>query len=196
MEGLRAAIGFLTILPARPRPASDALARAPGWFPVAGLLIGLILAAVAGVLRLAYLLVSTGGSVPLAEVMGMVLDHPAGPTWLHGSILVGVLAVLTRGLHLDGFIDTCDALLGGSDRRRRLQILRDPHVGAFGVVGAVCLIMLKAAGLGELSASGFWWMILIVPAIPLGDPGGDGPVSLPQEFGDSALPSCRPPRYA
>ena len=49
------------------------------------------------------------------------------------------MIALTRGLHLDGFMDCCDAFLGGFSRERRLEILRDSHVGAFAVVGvAAC----------------------------------------------------------
>ncbi|CAI8052045.1 Nicotinate-nucleotide--dimethylbenzimidazole phosphoribosyltransferase [Geodia barretti] len=71
------------------------------------------------------------------------------------ALLVAALAALTRrALHLDGFMDTCDALLGGFDRERRLEILRDPHVGAFAVVGVVCLLLVKLAALTDRAAGG------------------------------------------
>ena len=82
-----------------------------------------------------------------------------------GIVLVALLAVLTRGLHLDGFMDTCDGLLGGFDRRRRLEILRDPHVGAFGVAGAVLLILVKVVTMGSLSGDSRTWIILVVPCV-------------------------------
>ena len=64
---------------------------------------------------------------------------------LESALLVVFLAVMTRGLHLDGFMDSCDALFGSFDRARRLEIMRDPHVGAFAVVGVVCLLIIKCA---------------------------------------------------
>ena len=51
-------------------------------------------------------------------------------------------------------MDSCDALLGGFDRDRRLAILRDPNVGAFAVVGVVCLLLLKFTALMGLSSVG------------------------------------------
>lgn len=57
---------------------------------------------------------------------------------------------MTRGLHLDGFMDCCDALFGGHTRERRLEIMRDPHVGAFAVVGIVCLLIIKCAAVAGL----------------------------------------------
>lgn len=87
------------------------------------------------------------------------------PGLLMGVVLVAALALLTRGLHLDGFMDTCDALGGGHDRERRLQILRDPHVGAFAVVGVVLLLLIKCSALAILPADSRPWTILVVPCI-------------------------------
>ena len=39
---------------------------------------------------------------------------------------------ISGGIHLDGLCDTCDALCSFGDREKRLAILKDPHVGAFG----------------------------------------------------------------
>ena len=64
--------------------------------------------------------------------------------------MVVTLALITRGLHLDGFMDSCDALFGGYTRERRLEILRDPHVGAFAVAGVVCLLIIKCAAVAGL----------------------------------------------
>lgn len=155
MAGLRAATGFLTILPVRVR-RNDKLAAARTWFPVVGLLLGGLLAGADLLLRVGIRAVQGGP--------GALHGGPLVPMLL-GTILVALLALLTRGLHLDGFIDTCDALLGGFDRRRRLEILRDPHVGAFGVVGAVCLLLAKAITMGSIPLESRTWVILMVPCI-------------------------------
>ena len=58
-----------------------------------------------------------------------------------GAVLVPV--VLTGGIHLDGFTDTCDALCSYGDREKRLNILKDPHVGAFGVLWLLMLLLVQ-----------------------------------------------------
>ena len=75
--------------------------------------------------------------------------------WLHLSrslevqvLLYAVLAaaipvLVTGGIHLDGFTDTCDALASWGDREKRLEILKDPHVGAFGVMDLAVLLLVQ-----------------------------------------------------
>lgn len=59
-----------------------------------------------------------------------------------GAVLIPV--VITGGIHLDGFVDTCDALCSYGDREKRLEILKDPHVGAFAIlwIGALLVAQL------------------------------------------------------
>ena len=148
LASCRAAIGFLTILPVSPRDAASppdaagALARAPAWFPAVGLLLGGMLAFLDLALRVLHL-----------------------PVLLNSALLVAALAALTRALHLDGFMDTCDALLGGFDRERRLEILRDPHVGAFAVVGVVCLLLVKLAALTALPEGSRTGILILFPCL-------------------------------
>ncbi|CAI8027019.1 Adenosylcobinamide-GDP ribazoletransferase [Geodia barretti] len=87
------------------------------------------------------------------------------PPLLSAAILVVLLAGLTRALHLDGFMDCCDALLGGFDRERRLEILRDSHVGAFAVVGAISLLLVKVAAIMALPVGGRFWILLLFPCL-------------------------------
>ena len=65
------------------------------------------------------------------------------PTPVVGALLVVVLLVLTRAIHTEGFLDCCDGLFGGYSPARRLEILRDTHVGAFAVAGGIGLLLLK-----------------------------------------------------
>ena len=65
------------------------------------------------------------------------------PAYMTGAVLVAALVVATRGLHLDGLMDVSDGLFGGYTRERRLEIMRDPRVGAFAVAGALCIVLLK-----------------------------------------------------
>lgn len=97
------------------------------YFPVVGLLLSVIL----------YL---------LTTVMG-----PYVPSFALAAILVVGLVILTGGLHLDGLMDTCDGLLGGSDRESKLAIMRDSRVGSFGVLGGACILLLKFAFFASLN---------------------------------------------
>ncbi|MDR2501774.1 MAG: adenosylcobinamide-GDP ribazoletransferase [Oscillospiraceae bacterium] len=56
---------------------------------------------------------------------------------LRGTVAALLPALLTGGIHLDGFCDTCDALASHAAPERRREILKDPHTGAFAVIGVV-----------------------------------------------------------
>ena len=181
-------MGFLTILPGAPRNATAGLSNAPAWFPVVGLILGAILALADGLLRLGYLVLQAR-FVPSAEDLQLFLRglwqlafpveamiHMAGatdvsilyrevPFLVEGVLPVALLALLTRGLHLDGFMDTFDALAGGQDRERRLELLRDPRVGAFAVVGVVLLLLVKCSSMAALPAQSRLWTIMLVPCL-------------------------------
>ena len=151
MIGLRSAIGFLTILPVAPRVAPSGFASVRAWFPVVGLILGTVLAATELALAAGY---------PLFNQ-----DHRPFPPLLSATILVVVLVVLTRALHLDGFMDCCDGLLGGFSRARRMEILKDPNVGAFAVTGVACLLLLKVSAVMALPAGSRLWLLLLFPCV-------------------------------
>jgi adenosylcobinamide-GDP ribazoletransferase len=67
--------------------------------------------------------------------------------------LVGaVLPVLvTGGIHVDGFMDTADALHSYAEREKKLEILKDPHIGAFSVIAVISFFLLCVAGLTQVS---------------------------------------------
>lgn len=59
------------------------------------------------------------------------------------SAVASILPViLSGGIHLDGFIDTSDALYSRQSRERKLEILKDPHVGAFGIISCTVYFIL------------------------------------------------------
>ena len=75
-----------------------------------------------------------------------------------GPVLKGAAGALlpifvTGGIHMDGFMDTSDALASWQSRERRLEILKDSHVGAFAVLGCAGYLLLHAAVLSEASAT-------------------------------------------
>ena len=155
MKGLRSAIAFLTILPLGPRNAAEDFPAARAWFPLVGLLLGSLLAGADLLLHAAFPLLSADSAPPDRRF----------PPLLAAALLMAALALLTRALHLDGFMDTCDALLGGYERRRRLEILRDPRVGAFAVVGLTSLLLLKVTALAALPQAGRHSVLLLFPCL-------------------------------
>lgn len=157
MNGLRSAVGFLTILPLAPRRASDGMASARGWFPLVGLLLG------AALVGIDLLFTPVSLLFPLSDTA--IYQRPAFPPLLSAALIVVALVVLTRGLHLDGLMDSADALLGGFTRDRRLAILRDPNVGAFAVIGVVCVMLIKVIAISELPPLGRVSALLLFPCL-------------------------------
>jgi adenosylcobinamide-GDP ribazoletransferase len=139
---MRALITALRTLTRLSVPGSDTthLASALPFFPAVGVLIGIV---VAGVLY------------------GITLHG-----WPTGAGIAAMITVIwiTRGLHIDGLADVSDAFGGGRTRDRRLAIMKDPHVGAFGVMAIVADLLLKAAALAQL-ATLHQWALVIVPFI-------------------------------
>lgn len=67
----------------------------------------------------------------------------AGPVF-SGAVLAALPVILSGGIHMDGFMDTCDAIHSWKGREERLRILKDPHAGAFAVLGCVLYLLLSA----------------------------------------------------
>ena len=162
MNGLRAALTFLTILPAGAGDSAGgarSLAAAPAWFPCVGLLLGAVVAALD-------LLFGVAGLRSASEACAAARAAACGGlSLLAAALLVTALAVLTRALHLDGFMDTCDALPGGFSRARRLEILRDSRVGAFAVVGLACLLLIKVTAVAALPGASRSAVLLLFPCL-------------------------------
>jgi len=162
MRTLRIAFGLLTTLPFRlpdDWSAGDS-GRASVWYPLVGLVIGALT-------WLAW----------------------KGSTWFFPPLVAGILTLLawvalTGGLHLDGLADCCDGLLASASVERRLEIMKDPHLGAFGAIGLILVLLLKGAtlaaltpakSLGILLAASFArWCILAAGLLPLARPAGMG----------------------
>jgi len=137
LKAFRLALSFLTRLPVG--RLGDISATDWRWFAAGFPFCGYILAAAAFV------------------IPGILLPGPSSkplPNLLLAVLSVSILAYLTRGLHLDGVADMCDAYGGGHDKERRLAILKDPRVGSFGVVGLCLLLIAKTTALAVLFASG------------------------------------------
>lgn len=162
---LLVALSFLTLLPVGiASPANAEISRSRGWYPVVGLLYGLLLAG-------------------MAALCGLLSLGPL----LVAALLVATLAAGNRFLHLDGLMDVCDGLWGGRTVARRLEIMRDSRVGAFAVAGAGCVLLVKYGALATLLGSGGaaggmllfptvsrWAMTLLLTVFPYGRRQGIG----------------------
>lgn len=139
---ITAAIGLLTRLPVRVDPET---ARARGadiaWaFPVVGALVG----AGAGVVAL---LLAGLGHGPMVQATGILITQ----------------VFATGALHEDGLADTADGFWGGWTAERRLEIMKDSHIGTYGVLALVFSVLLRWGLLTLLCTAGpvFWTLIAI-----------------------------------
>ncbi len=140
MRGLLSALSFLTIcpVPAAIHRDRNAMRSAPGWYPVVGLLVGGIAA----------------GAFAGLEFL---------PPLPRAVIVVALPILLTRALHLDGFADVCDGLGVTGPVAKRLEVMRDPRLGAFGVTGVVLNLLMRVAIVASLPEAG-WIAIAAAPA--------------------------------
>lgn len=69
-----------------------------------------------------------------------------------GAVLIPIF--VTGGIHADGFIDTSDALASYGDKQKKLEILSDPHVGAFGIICAIAYYLMVFGFLNEIKIYG------------------------------------------
>ncbi|MFI3325632.1 MAG: adenosylcobinamide-GDP ribazoletransferase [Clostridia bacterium] len=67
-------------------------------------------------------------------------------------ILMLISVVISGGIHFDGLLDTCDAMFSYGDKEKKLEILKDPRTGAFGVIGTAVYLALLFASYNELLA--------------------------------------------
>jgi adenosylcobinamide-GDP ribazoletransferase len=141
---------------------------------------------------------STRGVLPWAPLVGLVLGGVAtgvavlGTRWITpaaGAVLaVAVLALLTRGLHLDGLADTADGLGPLRDRERALQVMHRGDVGPFGVVALILTLLLQVACIAALlPADGGWlpvWAAVVVARLAMARTGLPGvPIAVGSSLG-------------
>ncbi|MEV1241339.1 adenosylcobinamide-GDP ribazoletransferase [Nonomuraea sp. NPDC050022] len=98
-----------------------------------------------------------GRAMVLAPAVGLVLGAVAclplllpGPPLLGAALAVGVLAVLTRGLHLDGLADLADGLGSGKPAPQALDIMKKSDIGPFGVITLVLTLLIQVTALSGL----------------------------------------------
>lgn len=139
LRDIPAAIGLLTRLPV-PVDIDHATARGAkaAWaYPIAGLVVALI----------------TWGVAQTGLLLGL-------PTGAIAGLILATLAIVTGAMHEDGLADSADGLWGGWDVDRRLEIMKDSHIGAYGVIALILSIGLRWQALIVLISAG-----ALVPAL-------------------------------
>ena len=141
MKALIAAVQFLTIVPlSKGSLATDeTLGNSTAYFPLVGILIGILLAI-------------------CNEALGLFL-----PIQVVCVLVIALLVILTGAIHLDGFIDTLDGLAGGRGKDKVLEIMKDSRIGAIGVVGVIVLLMIKYVSLVSTPRGFLWKAIMLMP---------------------------------
>ena len=140
MRGLVTAFRTLTILPVPGRDAAQ-FASSLYFFPLIGALIGLLV----------YL---------VAWAIGVLLRWPLGA----GAAVVALSTAVTGGLHLDGLADVFDSM-GGRTRERKLEIMKDPRMGSFGVAALVVFLLLKFVAIVRLTEAGSYAVMVLPYAV-------------------------------
>jgi len=138
-----AALRFLTIipLPGRREISPEEAGRSIVYFPVVGLIIGIIL-------------------VGLNWLLGLFL-----PSALVNVLLVVSLVAISGALHLDGFVDTCDGMAGHKTVEERWRVMQDSRAGAFGIIGACCLLLVKYVSLSAVPESWLMQTLVLMPVV-------------------------------
>ncbi|MFI3167725.1 MAG: adenosylcobinamide-GDP ribazoletransferase [Bacillota bacterium] len=83
------------------------------------------------------------GMILVADIFGM-------SQLLLACISTVVPIIITGGIHFDGYMDTVDAISSYAEKERKLEILKDPHVGAFGVIYAIVYVVIFVGGMFAL----------------------------------------------
>jgi len=127
ISSLRAAVSFLTVLPVANADGSPGVRLGRAYFPAVGALVGL----------------AAGGAFVVVGALATPL--------LAAAAAVATLCILTGAIHLDGLGDSADGLLGRRDAARRLEVMRDPRLGAYGVTAIVVVLLLEWSALAGMS---------------------------------------------
>lgn len=143
LVGPRLAISWLTVFPVHGPPdigrteARKAIAATP--------LIGLVLGAIAAALL--------WGSTA-ASLNGL----------LAGLLTVGALALITRGMHIDGLADTADGLGCYGPPERAREVMHSGSAGPFGVAAVALVLAIQATGFGALAVAHSWGAVVLAVA--------------------------------
>jgi adenosylcobinamide-GDP ribazoletransferase len=134
LGGVADALRFFTRLPlpAAPRLALD-FNRIAWAAPVAGAVVGAV------------------GACALALTVALGL-----PAFVGAALATAALVATTGALHEDGLADVADGFGGGAARERKLEIMRDSRIGAYGATALALGLVIRVGALASVLSGGFW----------------------------------------
>ncbi|HHW04089.1 MAG TPA: adenosylcobinamide-GDP ribazoletransferase [Thermoanaerobacterales bacterium] len=140
--GFYIALLFLTRIPL-PQVMLDEkkIASAVPFFPLVGSTIG-------GILSFIYFL---GENILPLQVLSVIITA----SWV----------MVTGGMHIDGFADTVDGLFCGGSRDKKLSVMKDSRIGAYGTMGVVLLLLFKVSLLSALSKRFMINALILAPTL-------------------------------
>ncbi len=133
LKSIVAALQFMTVLPLPIKTDHSHLARSIAWFPLAGMVVGGLCGA------------------------GLIGFNRVFDQRISSALVIALYLILTRGLHMDGFMDTIDGFFSRKSRERILDIMKESTVGSFAVLGAGVWFLIVFAALPQIH-----WQDLIV----------------------------------
>lgn len=138
MKQFLIALQFLTILPVRISEVKEKdFGKSLVYFPIVGMLIGCLLT--------------------LSLFVFSFL-----PPQVSVVLILVISIIITGGIHLDGFADTCDGLYGFKSKEEILKIMRDSCIGTMGVIGIICLLLLKFTILAGIPKETLWKSLIMM----------------------------------
>ncbi len=141
MLGLLAALQFLTVLPISRDFTNEEVGRSASYFPVVGIIIGLVLAGI-------------------NYVLSLVL-----PSAVVNILLIVALAFFSGALHLDGLADTLDGIAGHRTAEERLKIMRDSRIGGFGAIGLALFLLTEYVLLNSIPDNLKLYILILAPTV-------------------------------
>lgn len=124
-------------LPRLPEKVFARQAQAAWAFPVVGLVIG-----------------------TLACVIGWLALTLSVPPFVCAVLLVATMTMTTGAMHEDGLADTFDGLWGGFTRERRMEIMKDSHIGTYGVLSLIASQLMRVTAVATLLSAGAFLAII------------------------------------
>ncbi len=143
MRSFLVALQSLTIIPLKPKGevSEDERIKSMVWFPLVGLLLGAILV--------------------LVNLIASSLFPPLPAK----AIVLVALVIFTGALPLDGFVNTCEGLLGRKPRDEALTAMRERRFSSRGAIGLICLLLVKFALLYGLIERVEFGALLLMPVM-------------------------------
>jgi adenosylcobinamide-GDP ribazoletransferase len=146
LRDLGLALGFLTVLPIGREWPAEGAPDVVGFYPWVGYLLG-------------------AEAALIAWLLGFVSPHAVSTSLVGATLVITAWALTTGLLHWDGLADSADGLWGGRDPAKRLEIMRDTRLGAYGTTVLVLTALLQAATAASVLARGAVWVLVTAPVL-------------------------------